>query len=190
MYTGLYFGSFNPVHIGHMALANYMLSFTEMQEVWFVVSPQNPLKEKTGLLADHHRLELVHQAIGDYPGFRASNIEFSMPQPSYTIDTLARLEEKYPTKKFALIMGEDNLSHFHKWKNHEVIMERYALFVYPRLGARRNIYHDHKNVHLVEAPQIEISSSFIRKSCAQGLDVKFFMPHQAWEYMDRMNFYK
>ncbi len=189
-YIGLYFGSFNPIHIGHLAIANYMAEFGQLKELWFVVSPQNPLKQKNSLLPDYQRFEMVNLALGDYPKFKASNIEFSMPQPSYTIDTLAYLREKYPTKKFTLIMGEDNLTFFHKWKNHELIIENHKLLVYPRPGSKRSIFHDHNNVHMIEAPNMEISSSFIRKSVSDGKDVRFFLPEKVWKHLDEMNFYR
>ncbi len=190
MHTGLYFGSFNPIHIGHLALANYITEYTELDELWFVVSPQNPLKDKKNILADYHRLEMVNIAIEKYPKFKASNIEFSMPQPSYTIDTIARLEEKYPLRTFSIIMGEDNLSYFHKWKNHNIIIEKCNLIVYPRPEAKRNIFHDHPKVTLINAPNIEISSSFIREAIKNKKDIRFFLPQNVWEYIDKMNFYR
>ena len=132
MKTGLFFGSFNPIHIGHLAIANYMAAFTDLQQVWFVVSPQNPLKEKESLLADYHRLALVEQAISDNPQYKASSIEFKLPKPSYTINTLTHLKEKYPEREFVLIMGADNLQTLHKWKNYGQILEQYEIYVYPR----------------------------------------------------------
>lgn len=187
---GLYFGSFNPIHIGHLAIANYMVEYGGLNELWFVVSPHNPLKEKSTLLPDYQRLEIVNRAIGDYPKFKASNIEFTMPKPSYTIDTLAYLEEKYPHKKFALIMGEDNLSSFAKWKNYEHIVENRTIFVYPRPNSKTTVWHQHKNIKLIDAPHMEISSSFIRNAINQEKDVRFFLPNAAWKYIDEMNFYK
>ena len=188
--TGLYFGSFNPIHIGHLAIANYFVEYAGLDELWFVVSPQNPLKQKSSLLADYHRLELVNRSIENYPKFKASNIEFNLPQPSYTTDTLAYLDEKYPGRNFALIMGEDNLSSLKKWKNYELLLDKRRILVYPRPNAKPNEMYNHKNVQLINAPQIEISSSFIRKAVSEGKDVRFFMPQNAWHYMDEMNFYK
>ena len=133
--TGLFFGSFNPIHIGHLVIANYMLEFTDLDEVWFIISPHNPLKDKKTLLGDHHRYYMVNMAIEDNYRLKASNIEFNMPQPSYTIHTLAYLKEKYPDKNFILIAGSDNLPTFHKWKNYEEILKQYSLYVYPRLDA-------------------------------------------------------
>lgn len=190
MLTGLYFGSFNPIHIGHLALANYITAYTDVDEVWFVVSPQNPFKQRDQLLDDQQRLHLVNLALRDFAKFRSSNIEFSMPKPSYTIDTLAYLREKYPSRNFTLIMGEDNLVNFHKWKNADLILKDYSLTVYPRPNCPKTEMHNHPKVRLVDAPQIEISSSFIRQSIAEGRDVQFFVPDAVWKYIDEMNFYK
>lgn len=188
--TGLYFGSFNPIHIGHLAIANYLLEYGGLSELWFVLSPQNPLKQKSTLLPDYQRLEMVTRALRDYPRFKASSIEFSLPQPSYTSDTLAYLDEKFPGREFVLIMGEDNLSSFEKWKNYEWILETRKILVYPRPGTEPSVFHKHKNVHLIQAPLIEISSSFIRKAIKQGNDVRFFLPEGTWNYLDEMNFYR
>lgn len=190
MVTGLYFGSFNPIHIGHLAIANYMVEFGGLDELWFIVSPHNPLKEKNTLLNDYQRLEIVNRAIGDYPKFKASNIEFSLPQPSFTCDTLAYLDEKFPKRKFALIIGEDNLVSFHKWKNYELLIQQRKFLVYPRPDCKKTKWHAHPNVQLVNAPNMEVSSSFIRKAIAQHKNVQFFMPHSTWTYIDEMNFYK
>lgn len=190
MLTGLYFGSFNPIHIGHLAIANYMVEYGNLNELWFIVSPHNPLKEKSTLLDDYQRLEIVNQAIGDYPKFKASNIEFSLPKPSYTCDTLAYLDEKFPTRKFALIMGEDNLTSFHKWKNYEYLLANRQILVYPRPNVAKTDFHTHKNIKLITAPNMEISSSFIRQSIKSGKDMRFYMPEKAWNYIDEMNFYK
>lgn len=188
--VGLFFGSFNPVHVGHLVLANYMISFTDLDKLWFIVSPHNPLKEKKTLLADHHRLEMVHRAIGDHPHLKASDIEFKLPQPSYTINTLAWLSEKYPNYKFALIMGADNLNSLKKWKNYEVILEHYEIYVYPRPGYDGGELRNHPSVKFTEAPVLEISSTFIREALKEKRDVQFFMPAAAWQYLDEMNFYR
>lgn len=187
--VGLYFGSFNPIHIGHLAIANYMVEYAKLSELWFVVSPQNPLKQKSTLLPDYQRLEILNRAIADYYKFKASSIEFSMPKPSYTIDTLAYLKEKYPNKEFALIMGEDNLLSLKKWKNYEQILE-YKIFVYPRTNSDISPLHKHKNIQFLSAPIMEISSSFIRKAIKEGRSLPFFVPHKAWQYISEMNFYK
>jgi len=189
MKVGLYFGSFNPIHIGHLAIANYMVEYSDMDKLWFVVSPQNPFKEKRSLLAEHHRLSLVEIAIEDDLRFKASNIEFHLPQPSYTIDTLVYLEEKYPDITFVLIMGEDNLKGLHKWKNYERILEKYPIYVYPRdyktIGKK-----EYDNITVVDAPLMEVSSSFIRKAIKVKKDVSYFMHFKVAEYIKEMHFYE
>lgn len=190
MRIGLFFGSFNPVHVGHMVLANYMLSFTELEQVWFVVSPHNPLKEKSSLLDQNQRLYMVNLAIGDTSKFKSSNIEFNLSQPSYTINTLAHLKEKYPQHQFSLIMGEDNLQSFTKWKNYEEILKNHQLFVYPRPNSEPGDLKHHKNVIMTQAPMMEISSTMIRQAIKDKKDVSFFVPAAVWEYIDEMHFYK
>ena len=190
MHIGLFFGSFNPVHIGHMALANYMLSFTDMDEVWLVVSPQNPLKSKSQLLDQNHRLHLVNLAIDDARGIRSSNVEFKLSQPSYTINTLVHLEENYPEHRFSLIMGQDNLQSFSKWKNYEEILKNYHLYVYPRPQTEASQFDAHPHVHLTQAPLMEISSTFIRNAIKEKRDVRFFLPQKVWEQIDAMGFYQ
>ena len=187
---GLFFGSFNPIHSGHLILANYMVEYTAMDKLWFVVSPQNPFKETASLLPEVHRYAMVDRAIeGDYR-FKASNIEFGLPKPSYTTDTLAHLVEKYPNYKFSLIMGEDNLTHLHKWKNAEHLVENHDIYVYPRPGAKPGKFNDAKNIHLLNAPQVEISASFIRKAIKEKKDISWFLPQGAWKYIDEMGFYR
>jgi nicotinate-nucleotide adenylyltransferase len=188
--TGLLFGSFNPIHIGHLALANYFSEFTDLEQIWFVVTPHNPLKPKSTLLNDHKRLELVQIAIDDFPKFKASKIEFDLPQPNYTIHTLAHLKEKYPEHSFVLIMGEDNLEGLEKWKNYEVILDQYEIYVYPRPGASTQKHKDHPHVKMVDAPLIEISSTFIRDSIKNKKDVRFFLPEKVWKYIDDYHLYK
>lgn len=189
--VGLYFGSYNPIHIGHLAIANYMVEYTDLDQLWFVVSPQNPFKKKENLLADYHRLEMVERAIENDDRFRASNIEFNMPKPSYTIDTLAWLQERFPNYSFSILMGSDNLESFPKWKNYEMIVENYGIIVYPRPGFDKSKIKIHKNIELADkTPLMEISSSFIRKAIKEGKDIRHFMPLKAWEYLDEMNFYK
>lgn len=190
MKIGLFFGSFNPIHVGHMVIANYMLSSTDIEQVWFVVSPHNPLKKKQTLLSDKHRLTLVREAIGDHTKMKASNIEFGLPQPSYTINTLAYLEEKYPKNEFVLILGSDNLETFSKWKNYEQILERYQLLVYPRPGSEGGALRTHKKVKMTNAPLMEISSTFIREAIKNKKDVRFYLPGNVWQYISEMHFYE
>ena len=189
MKIGLFFGSFNPMHIGHKIIASYMAEFSDLEKVIFVVSPENPLKQKKILLDPNHRLQIIRAEVKDNLKLAVSDIEFSMPQPSYTIDTLARLKEDSPENEYALIMGADNLQNFHKWKNYEQILENYSIYVYPRPGIEINRIH--QNIHIVDnAPQMEISASFVRNSIKQGKAVSYLMPEKAWKYIDEMNFYK
>ena len=189
---GLFFGSFNPVHIGHIILANYFTENTDLEEVWLVVSPQNPFKQKQSLLANHHRLQLVNRAVEEYPKLKVSDIEFGLPTPSYTSTTLAHLEEKYPEKDFALLIGEDNLCTFHKWKNYQLILERHQLYVYPRVSVNEipAEFKGHPKIKLVNAPRIELSSSDIRSAIKADKNVRPSMPPESWQYLDEMNFYK
>ncbi|WP_370897352.1 nicotinate (nicotinamide) nucleotide adenylyltransferase [Chryseobacterium gossypii] len=191
--VGLFFGSFNPIHIGHLILANYILENSDMDELWFVVSPQNPFKDKKSLLKDHNRMDMVQLAVKNYPKMRASNVEFSLPVPSYTIDTLTYLHEKYPGYSFSLIMGEDNLESLHKWKNSEVLIKNHHIIVYPRVsnGERKDPeYLKHENISLIKAPVIEISATEIRKMIKEGKNVRPMLPPEVFEYLDGSNFYK
>ncbi len=190
MKIGLFFGSFNPVHIGHMAIANYMAEFTDLNQVWFIVSPHNPLKKKSSLLADHHRLQLVRLAIGDCNKYKASNIEFKLPQPSYTVVTLAHLKEKYPQHQFVLILGSDNLESFPKWKNFEHILSEYELYIYPRPEADGGVLKNHPKVKWTKAPYMDVSSTFIREGLKEKKDIRFFIPFAAYEYLREMHFYE
>lgn len=187
---GLFFGSFNPIHIGHLVIANYITEFTDLNEIWFVVSPQNPLKDKSTLLADHHRLALVNLAIEDFKKFRSSDIEFKLSKPSYTIDTLIYLEEKYLAKEFALIMGADNLATLKKWKNYETILTNNLIYVYPRPGIEKPEFSNHTNVKMVNAPVMEISSSLIRKAIKEKKDVRYFLTTKVYQYIREMHFYE
>lgn len=173
-----------------MIIAQYMLEFSDLQEIWFIVTPHNPFKEKKTLLDDRQRLHMVHLAIGDNFHMRASDVEFSLPQPSYTITTLTHLSEKYPDREFGLIMGGDNLASFHKWKNHERILEMHDLYVYPRPNAKTSRFEDHPKVHNVDAPIMELSSTQIRKAVAEGKDVGFMLVKEVWEYIGQCGFYK
>ncbi len=189
---GLYFGTFNPIHIGHLSIANHMVEFSDLDEVWMVVTPHNPFKKKSSLLDNHHRLEMVYKATENYPNIHPSDIEFKLPQPNYTVFTLAHLEERFPNKSFCLIMGADNLKSFHKWKNYESILENYHLYVYPRIseGVIPEKFQDHPKINSVSAPIMEISSTFIRKAIKDQKNIQPLLPNTVWEYIDIMNFYK
>lgn len=190
MHIGLFFGSFNPIHVGHMVLANYMASFTDLEQVWFVVSPHNPLKEKSSLLNQNQRLHMVNLAIGDSDKLKSSNIEFGLSQPSYTINTLAHLKEKYPQHTFSLIMGEDNLESFTKWKNYEVILKNHKIYVYPRPNTNSGDLKNHPSIIMTEAPLMDISSTMIRQAIKDKKDISFFVPKAVWQYLDEMSFYR
>ena len=187
---GLFFGSFNPIHIGHLMIADYMVEFTDIKQVWFIVSPHNPLKDKTTLLADHHRLAMANIAVEDDQRFKASNIEFHLPEPSYTFDTLTCLQEKYPTTEFVVIAGQDNLPNLHKWKNYEQLLEQYEIYLYPRPHVRESVFDKHPHIHFTKSPHIEISSSFIRKAIKERKDIRHFLPEKVWSYLKEMHFYE
>ncbi|NIF05326.1 nicotinate-nucleotide adenylyltransferase [Chryseobacterium sp. Tr-659] len=190
---GLFFGSFNPIHIGHLILANYILENSDMDELWFVVSPQNPFKDKKSLLKDHNRLDMVQLAVKNYPNMRASNVEFTLPKPSYTIDTLTYLHEKYSDYSFSLIMGEDNLKSLHKWKNSDVLIKNHHIIVYPRVfdGEQKDSeYLQHENISLIKAPVIELSATEIRNMIRDGKNVRPMLPPEVFEYLDGSSFYK
>ena len=192
MKIGLYFGTFNPIHVGHVIIANYMVEYSDLDEVWMVVTPHNPLKKKTTLLDNHHRLELVYRATEEYPKIKPSDIEFKLPQPNYTVNTLAHINEKYPDKNFCLSMGEDNLRSFHKWKNYETLLENNDIYVYPRIGESTipQDFENHPKINKVDAPIIQISATLIRNGIKEGKNVKPLLPFEVWEYIDEMNFYK
>ena len=193
---GLYFGSFNPIHIGHLAIAGYMTEFTDLEQVWFVVSPHNPLKKKEVLLAGHYRLDMVKIAIDDNDKFEASDIEFRLPIPSYTIDTLTFLEEKYPRHKFCLIMGEDNLYTLHKWKNPKELLKKCPVYIYPRPNAVKppsptlDQLISSAEIHFVNAPLMDISGTFIRNGIKKGKDMSYFLPPKVWKHITDMHFYE
>lgn len=193
MKIGLFFGSFNPIHIGHLILANYILEHSDMNELWFVVSPQNPFKEKKTLLNDHYRLDMVELAIRKYPKMRASDIEFHLPKPSYTIDTLAYLKEKYPHYSFALIMGEDNLEGLHKWKNADYLVDNHQIIVYPRISEEsesESKYAQHKNIHKIDAPIIELSATEIRRMIKERKNIRPMVPPEVFDFLDKKGFYE
>mgnify|MGYP003603723430 FL=1 len=192
MKIGLYFGTFNPIHIGHLIIANHMAEYSDLDQIWMVVTPHNPLKKKNTLLDDSHRLQMVHLATEDFPKIKPSDIEFKLAQPNYTINTLTHLQEKYPRYEFSLIMGEDNLKSLHKWKNYEVILEHHEIYVYPRISSEEeNLeFKNHPKIHIIHAPIVEISSTFIRENIKIGKNVKPLLPNKVWEYIDHNNFYK
>ncbi|WP_370175915.1 nicotinate (nicotinamide) nucleotide adenylyltransferase [Leeuwenhoekiella palythoae] len=192
MKIGLYFGTFNPVHIGHLIIANHFAEYSDLDKIWMVITPHNPFKKKKTLLDNNHRYQLVLEAVEEFPKIEASTIEFNLPQPNYTSNTLAHLQEKYPQHEFCLIMGEDNLRTLHKWKNYEVILERHEIYVYPRIGEQETKPEllAHPNVHVVDAPVVEISSTAIRKAIKAGKNCRPLLPHSVWVYIDQMNFYR
>lgn len=190
MKIGLFFGSFNPVHTGHMIIANHMATRTDLEQVWLVVSPHNPLKPKKSLANDYDRLHLVELAIAGNPVLRSSNIEFSLPQPSYTVDTLAYLIDKYPEHEFALIMGGDNLASLHKWKNYEVLLENYPIYVYSRPGNDIPQWINKEKIHFADAPMMHISASYIRKSIRDGFSVRYLVPEPVYHYLENSALYK
>ncbi|HAE71088.1 nicotinate (nicotinamide) nucleotide adenylyltransferase [Flavobacteriaceae bacterium] len=198
---GLFFGSFNPVHQGHLILANYLVEETALEEVWFVITPQSPFKQKQRLLDNHHRLALVEEAIEGYPKLKVSTVEFGLPAPQYTALTIAHLMEKHPEASFSLIVGQDHLKSFHKWYNYQALLEGHQIYVYPRmpeeaLAASKPLKQpkpeilNHSNLILVPAPVVEISSSYIRKALKAGKNIRPLLPPAVWKYMDEMNFYR
>jgi nicotinate-nucleotide adenylyltransferase len=193
---GLFFGSFNPIHIGHLAIAGYMTEFTQLEQVWFVVSPHNPLKKKESLLEDHQRLYMAQLAIGDNDHLKASDIEFKLPVPSYTIDTLAYLEEKFPQHKFLLVMGEDNLYTLHKWKNVEELIVNNQIIVYPRPYTPRpeSALLDQvllkAKIQWAKAPLMDISGTFIRSGIKKGKNMSYYLAPPVWKYIEEMHFYE
>ena len=195
MKIGLYFGTFNPIHIGHLIIGNHIAENSDLDQIWMVVTPHNPFKNKQTLLDDYQRLQLVFLATEDYPKIKPSDIEFKLPQPNYTVNTLAHLQEKYPQHIFSLIMGEDNLKSLHKWKNHEVILENHNIYVYPRISSETdpNQYLTFKNnpkIHIIDAPIVEISSTFIRENIKKNKNIRPLLPEKVWEYIDHNNLYK
>ena len=192
MKIGLYFGTFNPIHVGHLIIANHLVEFSELDQVWMVVTPHNPLKQKSSLLDDYQRLHLVHLATEEYPKIKPSDIEFKLPQPSYTVNTLIHLKEKFPQHEFSLLLGEDNLKSLHKWKNYTFILDNYTIYTYPRISAESEnlALLNHPNIHRIQAPIIEISATFIRESIKENKNVRPLLPHKVWEYIDHNNLYK
>lgn len=190
--TGLYFGTFNPFHIGHLIIANHLVEHTDLDEIWLVITPQSPFKKKKTLLENRHRLELVYRATETYDKLKPCDVEFKLPQPNYTSKTLAELKDAHPELDFALIMGEDNLVNFHKWKNYEVIIKEHDIYVCPRQTKIEipEEFRNHHKIHITDTPVMEISSTLIRKMIKSGKNVKPLLQHKVWEYIDEMNFYR
>ncbi len=189
MKVGLFFGSFNPIHIGHLIIADHFAQYSDLDQVWLVVSPRNPLKSKESLLKDYHRLAMVRIAAAENPRLKASDVEFKLDRPSYTVNTLAHLKDAYPEHDFCLIMGEDNLAGLAKWKNYEYILEHHEIYVYPREGSERKEFQG-KKIQIVNAPLMNVSASAIRKAIHEGKDVKYLLSHEVYSYLSEMNFYK
>lgn len=192
MKIGLYFGTFNPIHVGHLIIANHMVENSDLDEIWMVVTPHNPFKKKNSLLDDHHRLELVYKATEEYTKIKPSNIEFKLPQPNYTAHTLAHISDLYKDKQFCLIMGEDNLKSFHKWKNFETILEHHKIYVYPRIseGKIATQFDGHPKIYKIAAPIVQVSSTMIRNGIKDGKNIKPMLTKEVWSYIDEMNFYR
>lgn len=192
MKVGLYFGTFNPIHIGHLIIANHLAEHSDLDQIWMVVTPHNPFKKKATLLDDYQRLQLVHLATADFNKLKPSDIEFKLPQPNYTTHTLAHLQDKYPAHQFSLIMGEDNLKSLHKWKNYEAILEHHEIYVYPRISGDVSAaeFEGHPQIHHIDAPVVEISSTFIRESIKSGKDIRPMLPEKVWAYIDQNLLYR
>ncbi len=188
--TALFFGSFNPIHVGHLVIANTMVQQQGVDELWFVVSPQNPLKERATLLADHHRMAMVRRAIDDNYSLHACDIEMHLPMPSYTVVTLAALAERYPDREFCLVMGSDNLAGLHRWRNYEYILEHYHIYVYPRPGSDQCALRNHPSVTMVDVPMMDISSSYIRAQIKARRDVRYLLTDPVYQYLTEMHFYE
>ncbi|WP_299287980.1 nicotinate (nicotinamide) nucleotide adenylyltransferase [uncultured Mucilaginibacter sp.] len=190
MKIGLFFGSFNPIHTGHLIIASYMANHTDLEKVWLVVSPHNPLKKASDLINTYDRLEMAKLATENSDKIEVSDIELKLPRPSYTIDTLIHLQEKFPQHQFALIMGSDNLNSLQKWKNYEILLRDYQIYVYPRPGFEHTVFSNHFSVTVTDTPLIEISSTFIRKSITQKKNVQYFLPDKVLEFIESKNLYR
>lgn len=189
MHIGLYFGSFNPIHVGHLIVANHIVEHSEIDKLWFVVSPHNPLKDSNSLLNEYDRLHLVRLAIEENPKFRASNIEFSLAKPSYTVDTLTYLAEKFPLERFSVIMGSDSFQNIHRWKNFEHLINNYSIIIYKRPGFEITETHG-ADLTILEAPLLEISSTYIRNEVKQKKSIRYLVPEKVSDYIEESNYYK
>ena len=187
---GLFFGSFNPIHLGHMIIANIMAENADLNKVWFVVSPQNPFKPSKGLLHEFDRYDMVKAAIADHYKLEVSDVEFNLPKPSYTIHTLAYLTEKFPGRDFKVIIGEDNLENFAKWKNHEQILDQFGLYVYPRPHVTNSELKRHSNVKMIEAPLLDISATYIRNCIKNNKSIRYLVPEPVEQMIRLKHFYK
>jgi nicotinate-nucleotide adenylyltransferase len=195
MKIGLYFGTFNPIHVGHLIIANHLAEYSDLEQIWMVVTPHNPHKQKNTLLDDYQRLHLVRLATEEYPKIKPSDIEFKLPQPNYTVNTLAHLKDHFPQHEFSLIMGEDNLKSLHKWKNYEYILENHDIYIYPRVSEAienevGSVMQNHHRIHKIDAPIVEISSTFIRENIKNKKNIRPLLSEKVWEYVDHNNFYK
>lgn len=189
MRTALFFGSFNPIHNGHIAIAGYIVEHASIDDLWFVVSPQNPLKESQVLAPEEHRLEMVRLALREFPKLSVCDVEFQMPRPSYTIDTLNYLKNKYPDREFVVIMGSDSIESIGLWKNYIELINNNRIIVYPRLGTNLDTIKEKYSIEIVQAPIIELSSTFIRNSLFEGKDVSYFIPKVACQYIKQNRLY-
>lgn len=190
MKVGLFFGSFNPIHIGHLIIANFMANHTDLQQVWLVVSPHNPLKEKSDLINMYDRLEMAKLATEDAVNIRVSDIELKLPQPSFTIDTLTFLQERYPEHQFSLIMGSDNLVSLRKWKNYELILRDYHIHIYPRPGFDSHDFKNHSSISITKTPLMELSATFIRKAVKERKNIQYFVPDKVLKFIEGKNLYR
>lgn len=187
MKIGLYFGSFNPIHVGHLIIASHIVDNTSLEQIWFVVSPQNPLKKSSTLLNEHHRISMINIAIEDDARLKSSNVEFKLPRPSYTIDTLTHLAEKYPSHDFSVILGSDSFQNIANWKNHKQIINNYNIYIYPRPSFP--VKNDLPNIQVIDAPLLDISSTIIRKNIRQGKSVRYLLPDGVWKELIAKNYY-
>ena len=195
--VGLYFGSFNPVHLGHLVIANHMLNQADLDEVWFVVTPSSPHKQGVSMIPEEHRLQMAHLALADHPHLKASDVEFNLPRPNYTADTMRHLRKAHPELTFSIIMGQDNLESFHTWKDHESLVAAHRMLIYPRLTqgtseseAPTAMWLAHDNVEVHEAPIIAISSTYVRDAIMAGHDVQFLLPDAVVAYIGNNHFYE